>query len=287
MIKSVNYWMVGGFEGELPVHEAAATAKKLGYDAIELTFGTGHLDRSVSQTRLAEMKAALDAIGLPVASLCTGNYWATSLTAEDANERENALAFTQAYIRAARALGADAVLVVPGAVDVAWDPSRGVVAAASVYERARDAIERLLPLAEEQAVTICLENVWNKFLTGPFEFAAFIDSFASRRVKAYFDVGNCMLFGYPEHWIEVLGSRIERVHLKNFTRRDGGGTLADFTGSLMKGGVDWPAVFAALKGIGYDGYLTAEVIISENGMPDLSQAGEVCREMAQLIQTHA
>jgi sugar phosphate isomerase/epimerase len=55
----------------------------------------------------------------------------------------------------------------------------------------------------------------------------------------------------------------------------------------MKGDVNWPAVFAALKGIGYGGYLTAEVIVSEKGMPDVDQAGEVCREMARLIEVYA
>lgn len=284
MKKGVNYWMVGGFDGEVPVVEAAMKAKELGYDSIELSFGVGELAPDAGEESLAQLRKNLDATGLPVSSLATGFYWSKSLSSPDADERRDAVAFTQAYIRAAGLLNVDAILVVPGGVAVPWDPARPVVPAAQAYELSQASLRELLPLAEQEGVTLCVENVWNRFLTGPFEFTAFLDSFDSPCIKAYFDVGNCLLFGYPEHWAEILGARIGRVHFKNFTRRDCGGTLSDFTGSLLDGDVDWPAVFSALKAVGYDGYVTAEVIVSERGMPDLEQAGHVCREMADLIR---
>lgn len=283
MKKSVTYWMLGGFEGATPVAEAAGQAKSLGYDAIELSFGAGELTPETDAQQLKALKGQVADAGVELASLITGNYWACSLSSPDAAERAEALAFTQAYVKAAAALGAGAVLVVPGAVSVPFDPSKPVVPALEVWERAEAAIREVLPLAEDAGVYIALENVWNKFLTGPFEYRDFIDTFSSPMVKAYFDVGNCLLMGYPEHWIPILGDRIGRVHVKNFTQRNGGGTLDDFTASLLEGSVNWAEVLPALKAAGYDSYLTAEMLVSEKGLPDTGLAAQTGRELDELI----
>ncbi len=286
MKKSVNGWMVGGFAGEVPVAQAAKTAKDLGYDAIELCFGAGELTPAASARDLMKLRKDVEATGIEIASLATGNYWGKSLSSPEEAERAEAVAFTEAYINAAHCFGVDAILVLPGSVDVAWDPARPVVPLKAAYEKSQQSLRSLIPLAEKKGVVMALENVWSKFLTGPFELAAFVDSFHSPQVMVYFDAGNCLINGYSEHWIEVLGKRIKRVHVKNFTRREGGGTLADFTDSLLKGDVNWPAVFRGLKEIGYDSYLTAEVIVGEKGMPNLEQAARVCAEMKQLIGQH-
>ena len=286
MKASVNYWMVGGFEGNTPVAEAAERAGSLGYDAIELCFGAGELVEDATEAELGVLRDEVTMAGIEVASFATGQYWARSLSSPDEQERSAAVAFTEAYIKAARVFGVDAVLVVPGAVDVPWDPSRPVVPAKRAYELSVRSIRSLLAVAEREGVCLAVENVWNKFLTGPFEFAAFIDSFGSPYVKAYFDVGNCLINGYPEHWIELLGKRIARVHFKNFRRRDCAGTLSDFTTSLLDGDVNWPNVFDALKSVGYDGFLTAEVIVGPRGMPDIEQAGNVGRELCGLVQQY-
>jgi len=286
MKTSVNGWMVGGFGGEVPVVQAARIAKELGYDAIELCFGAGELTPAASASDLAKLRRNIEATGIEIASLATGNYWGKSLSSPDEAERSEAMAFTEAYINAAHGFGVDVVLVLPGSVDVAWDPARPVVPVQKAYELSQKSIRSLIPLAEKMGVVLALENVWSKFLTGPFELAAFVDSFNSPYVKVYFDAGNCLINGYAEHWLEVLGSRIKRVHVKNFARRDGGGTLADFTSSLLQGDLNWPAVFQGLKAIGYDGYLTAEVIVGEKGMPDPEQTGRVCAEMKGLIEQY-
>lgn len=286
MKTSVNAWTVAGFAGEVPVLEASKTAKEAGFDAIELCFGAGELIPGAEDAALKDIRAGLDAMGLELSSMATGNYWSKSLSSPDDAERAEAVAFTEAYIRAAATLGAEAILVVPGAVDVPWDPSRPIVPAATARKFSQISLRALLPVAEERGVTLCIENVWNRFLTGPFEFAEFIDAFDSPHVKAYFDVGNVLLFGYPEHWIEVLGERIGRVHLKNFKRRDGAGTLSDFTGSLLEGDVNWPAVFGALASVGYDRYITAEVLISEKGLPDRELACRVAKEMRGLVKSY-
>ena len=287
MKTSVSGWTVGGFENEVPVLEAAKAAKDAGFDAVELCFGAGELSPEASESDLAALREGIEAMDFGLSSMATGYYWGKSLSSPDDAERAEATAFTKAYLKAAAIFGVDAILVVPGAVDVPWDPSRPVVPTATARKFSQVSIRELLPTAEEAGVAICVENVWNKFLTGPFEYAEFVDSFDSPFVKAYFDVGNVLLFGYPEHWIEILGGeRIGRVHVKNFKRNNCGGTLDDFTGSLLDGDVNWPAVFAALKAAGYDKYITAEVLISEKGMPDLDVAAKVAKEMRDMVQQY-
>ncbi|RPJ45010.1 MAG: sugar phosphate isomerase/epimerase, partial [Chloroflexi bacterium] len=113
-------------------------------------------------------------------------------------------------------------------------------------------------------VTICIENVWNKFLLSPLEMKGFIDSFGSPCVGSYFDVGNVLLTGYPDQWIRILGPRIRRVHIKDFKKSVG--TAAGFC-DLLEGDVDFDAVKKALSGIQYSGYVTAEIIPYVPGGP--------------------
>lgn len=283
MKKSINYWTLGGFDGAVPVAEAARKARDMGFDGIELCYGAGELTPMAGEAELERLRAAVAATGIQISSLASGEYWRISLSSPDTEEREQAISFTRAYLRAAAALGVDAVLVVPGAVAVPWDDARPIVPARQVWDLAADSLASLIPDAEASGVTLAIENVWNRFLTGPFEFASFLDGFQSSRVKAYFDVGNVLLFGHPEHWIDILGDRIARVHVKNFARRDGAGTLGDFTGSLHVGSMDWNAVLEALRQVGYDGWLTAEMLVSEDGIPSDGLARRTAREMRELL----
>ena len=133
------------------------------------------------------------------------------------------------------------------------------------YQRACKAIRQILPTAEETGVALCIENVWNKFLLSPLEMRDFIDGFDSDVVGVYFDVGNVLLTGYPEHWIRILGHRIKRVLVKDYKRSVG--TVEGFV-DLLEGDVDFKAVQTALADIDYDGYVTAEMLPFEPGRPE-------------------
>ncbi len=133
------------------------------------------------------------------------------------------------------------------------------------FEHACEGLRRILPIAEEAGVVICIENVWNKFLLSPLEMRDFIDSFNSEMVGVYFDVGNVLLTGYPEQWIRILGKRIRRLHVKDFKRSIG--TVDGFV-DLLEGDVDFQKVKEALVDIGYDGYVTAEILPFESGRPE-------------------
>ena len=97
--------------------------------------------------------------------------------------------------------------------------------------------ERLLPLARELKVVIAVEEVWNKFLLSPMEFARYVDEFDSPWLKAYFDVGNVVFYGFPQDWIRALGPRIVKVHLKDFQLDRPNGRFA--WKNLGEGDIDW------------------------------------------------
>ena len=173
--------------------------------------------------------------------------------------------FTQKALYVTKWLGTNAYLFVPGAVDVFFLPDAEIIPYDVCYERAREAVSQLVQTAEKVGVSVGIENVWNKFLLSPLEMRDFIDSFGSDMIGAYFDVGNVLLTGYPEQWIRILGKRIKRVHIKDFDISIG--TVDGFV-DLLEGSVDFEAVKKALAEIGYDGYVTAEMIPYSPGRPE-------------------
>jgi len=279
----ITYWTIGGFEGRKPIRQALEEAKAFGYGGLELAFGAGEL--TADTTRAACQRIAEDAqrLGMPLATMVTGAYWGCPLSSADPAQRQAAVAFTRKYIEVAHWLGIKTILVIPGAVDVGWDPSVPVTPYQQVWDNATASLEALLPVAAEHDVTLALENVWNKFLLGPIEFRSFVDQFSSPQLGCYFDVGNVVIQGYPEHWIEILGRRIAAVHVKNFKRSDCGGVLHGFGDDLLEGDVDFPAVKAALAGIDYTGPITAEMLpfcrLPDMVLPDLPLARDTAAKL--------
>ncbi|MDT8301051.1 MAG: sugar phosphate isomerase/epimerase family protein [Sedimentisphaerales bacterium] len=213
-------------------------AKKCGFDGIE---GSPMEDLDAAR-RLG--KLAREA-GVPIHSIVRGG-WDAPFSDPDPKVIDKGIETMETALRSAKALGADAVLLVPAIVkeDVSYRQA---------YKRSQKHIKKLLPLAAELGVVIAVENVWNKFLLSPIEFARYVDDFESPWLKAYFDIGNVILFGYSQDWIRTLGDRIVKIHLKDFKRSGYKWT------NLLDGDVNWPQVRRALDEVGYDGYLTTEL----------------------------
>lgn len=283
----INYWTLGGFEGKKPIAQALREAKEMGYDGVELTFGAGVFNVGITRQECTAIRKETKVLGLRLASLASGNLWGCLLSSPDKQEREKAIAFTKDYLQVANWLGVKVVLVIPGAVDVAWDPSKPVVPYQQVWENSTASLRRLLPVARKLGVCMALENVWNKFLLGPVEMKTFLDQFKSPFVKCYFDVANCVINGYPEHWIEILGNRIGAVHFKNFSRSNCAGTLHGFGDDLLQGDVNWEGVVKALKNIRYRGPITAEMLpfsrLPNMVLPDLELARDTAVKMRRIL----
>ncbi len=268
---SASYWIFdGGLDGSLPIKSAMEQASKMGFEGIELGIASqGVLTHNTSQAECEEIVREAEKHGLEISGVASGESWTTSPTANDEDVRLKIIDFTQKALQITHWLGSDAYLFVPGAVEVFFLPEAEVIPYDVCYQRASEAISQLVPVAEKLGVAIAVENVWNKFLLSPLEMREFIDNFNTSQVGVYFDVGNVLLTGYPDQWIRILGSRIKRVHIKDFKRSVGN---ADGFVDLLEGDVDFEAVKQALSEINYDGYVTAEMIPFTPGRPEKTAA---------------
>jgi L-ribulose-5-phosphate 3-epimerase len=214
-------------------------AKEAGYDGVEInTF-----DDLDACRRLAETARRL---GVELHSVMASGHWTYPLSSADEETRQKGLANIRQSVETALACGANTVLVVPGVVQ-AEQPYR------NTYEIALGSMRELARYAGERGIRLGVENVWNRFLLTPMEMGRFLDEIDSAHVGLYFDCGNILAYGYPQQWIRELGSRLVKVHVKDFessTRQ---------WKYLLQGSVDWTAVRAALREVGYNDYLTAEM----------------------------
>ena len=268
---SASYWIFdGGLDGTLPIKSAMEQASKMGFEGIELGIASqGVLTHNTTQDECEEIVREAEKQGLEISGVASGESWTTSPTANDEDVRLKIIDFTQKALQITHWLGSDAYLFVPGAVEVFFLPDAEVIPYDVCYQRASEAISQLVPVAEKLGVAIAVENVWNKFLLSPLEMREFIDNFNTSQVGVYFDVGNVLLTGYPDQWIRILGSRIKRVHIKDFKLSVGN---ADGFVDLLEGDVDFEAVKQALSEINYDGYVTAEMIPFTPGRPEKTAA---------------
>ena len=282
---ALNGWIYCGFGGEKKPCEFIDWAAEKGLDGVELTVADC-LPIDTTETEARELSAYAKAKGVGLRSLATGAGWGKWLCADDPAERAEAVAFVKKYLQLAAWIGAETVLVVPGATRVAWDASHAEVSYKNAWENATASIRELEPVAEALGVNLALENVWNRFLISPMEWKLFLDQFNSKRVGLYFDVANCCLNCRPEDFPEILGDRIKAVHLKNFEESDSAGGLHGFGDDLFKGVVDFKKLFAAFAKIGYEGPFTVEMIpfsrLPNLVMPDAALAEKMAGQIKEL-----
>ena len=175
-------------------------------------------------------------------------HWKFPLSSSDPAVVAESVKGMETSLRNAHLWGAETVLLVPAVVN----PQTPY---ADAWKRSTEQIGKMIPLAQQLKVVIAVENVWNKFLLSPLEFNNYVDQFKSPWVKAYFDVGNVVLTGYPEDWIRTLGKRIAKVHLKDFKFAK---RVAEFV-PLREGEINWKEVHAAFGEAGYNGTATVEL----------------------------
>jgi len=229
---------IGMLPKKLSDVEKFKLAKRCGFEGIDGE-PMENFDAAREQAQLAREA------GVPIHGLVFGG-WHAPFSEPDPKVIKKGLAGMENALRCANAINATTVLLVPALVTEK-------VGYGDAYKRSQKHIRKLLPLAEELGVVIAVENVWNKFLLSPLEFARYVDEFDSPWLKAYFDIGNVIIFGFAQDWIRTLGKRIVKIHLKDFKRKGYKWT------NLLDGDVNWLEVRRALDEIGYDGFLTTEL----------------------------
>ncbi|WP_417385506.1 sugar phosphate isomerase/epimerase family protein [Gimesia sp.] len=225
--KAVKYQMI---TEPVSVLDKFKMLKDLGFDGTEIHFR--------SKVNPKEVRRAIDATGVQVHGFLNSSR----------DELKDSIDQAKYY-------GGTSVLVVAGRVD---DKNPYDV----VYQQQQAKLRKHLPYAEQQGIRLLVENVWNNFLLSPLEMARFIDELESPAAGVYFDVGNVVRFGWPEQWIRILGPRIVKLDIKEYSRKKqvDEGLWKGFQVEITEGDCNWPEIRKALSDIGYtQGWATAEV----------------------------
>ncbi len=249
--------MYGTIEMKGSVLEQFKAVKAAGFDGIE----------PMSHMSQAEVLDAFKETGMSAASVCCATHWKNPVSDPSPEVRAIGLRGLEQALQDAKAYGATSVLFVPAVVSKE-------VSYKDAYVRSQAEIRKALPMAQELGVKIAIENVWNHFLLSPLEAARYIDEFESPAIGWHFDVGNEITFGWPDQWIRILGKRIQKLHIKEYSlaMRDKTGPYSGFDVKFLEGSNDWPAIMKALDDIGYEGWGIAEQPGADSpaGLKDLS-----------------
>lgn len=207
----------------------------------------------MSHMDVEEVLKARDETGLQIPSVCCATHWKENLVSPNPAERERGLAGLKQSLQDAKKYGATSVLFVPAVVSKQ-------VSYADAYTRSQGELRKALPLAEELGVKIAIENVWNNFLLSPLEAARYVDELQSPAFGWHFDIGNVLRYGWPEQWIPILGARIQKLHIKEYSRKkmESAGLWKGFDAPFLEGDNNWPAIMKSLNQIGYHGWAIAE-----------------------------
>jgi L-ribulose-5-phosphate 3-epimerase len=254
--------------GDMGVTERFKLIAAAGFEGVEVPSGMNQ----------AEFLKGRDASGLTIASVVDSTHWSKTMGDADPAVRAIGLESLKTSIRDCKAYGATSVLLVPAVVNaqISYDKA---------YTRSQEEIKKAVGLAEELGVFIAIENVWNHFLLSPLESAQYVDQFGSSALRWHFDVGNVINNGWPEQWIRILGSRIHKLHIKEYSRkkRDDEGLWKGFEVEYLEGDNNWPAVMAALDETGYKGWGTAEPSYWPKGVDLPTRLGQVSQKLDQIF----
>src|ERR1700722_1865662 len=224
--------LISMLPNDLSLADGFKLAREIGFEEIEC--------QTVTDPKQAEaIKLASANSGLRIHSVMNTAHWSFPFNSPDPEIVRKGMEGMETSLRNAHLWGADTVLLVPAVVSPKFSYFE------DAWTRSQQHIRKLLPLAEELKVVIAIEEVWNRFLLSPLEMANYIDEFQSPRIKAWFDVGNVVLYGYPQDWIRTLDKRIVKVHLKDFKRAKDSYAWVN----LGEGDIDWPAVREAFAAI--------------------------------------
>jgi L-ribulose-5-phosphate 3-epimerase len=262
------------FPRAMPIEERFRRARNAGFQGVEIRYG----DEVHSDSKPDQVKRIGDAAhnaGVAIVSLWASEpFSANPLNSPDPEKRARGVESLRQAIQFATYLNCGAILLVPGRLG---NGAKLLVGYEDTWKRMTAELRKAVPDAERAKVILTPENVWNKFLVSPLEMRAFVDQFHSPWLQTHFDIGNVMQFGYPQDWILTLGSRIKRVHVKDYklsTRAEQGHFV-----DLLEGDVDWKEVMAALVKVGYRGFLSPEI----DGGNDPDKLAKVSRALDKIL----
>lgn len=241
--KSLKFGMV---KEDFSILDKFKLLKDLGFDGVEL--------ETPNDLPMKEVLEARDKTGLEIPGVVCGATWRSQLSHGDPAIRAEGIRLVKQSLNDCKQYGGTTVLVIPGVVDESTSYR-------DAWVRSQEEVPKLFSAVEQTGIKIAFENVWNNFLLSPLECAAFVDEINHPMIAWYFDVGNVIRYGWPEHWIEVLDKRILKLDVKEYSRKKHfeEGAWKGFDVELLEGDCNWPVVNSALRKIGYSGWASAEV----------------------------
>ena len=260
--KAIMYSTIG-VKGS--VLEKFQAMKQAGFEGVE---PMGGMNRD-------EVLAAFKATGLQAASVCCHTHWEKPLSAPDEATRKIGFDGLLLSLRDAKAYGATSVLLVPGV-------ARNGITYQQCFERSIVEIKKAIPVAQETGVKIAIENVGNNFIMSPEQAVEYLDAINSEWVGWYFDIGNAGRIGPAERWIQVIGKRILRIHVKDYSAKPADpAARGDTRPKLLDGDTNWPAVMKALDEAGYSGWGISEQ--PGNQAADVETARDLAQRMDRIF----
>ncbi len=281
---AINRW---AFDVNMPVYGCIDLAKECGYDGIELNVEEqGDFALGTPVKEIERIREYCAGKSLEISSLCSLLFWKYPCTSSDEKVRAKGIEVVRTMIGFANLLKIDNILVVPGLVhaDPPLDFGNKPEPYGLVYQRAVRTMKELGDYAHAKGVTICTENVhYNKFLLTPLEFKRFLDDIDHENVRMYFDIGNAMLCGFPEQWIEHLGAYIRCIHVKDHESH-----VPSLYGvrNILAGDVAWDKVAREIHKKGYSGYLVGEpTLFAYHFFPEelVISTARALRRVAELV----
>jgi hexulose-6-phosphate isomerase len=262
--KAIMYATIG-VKGS--VLEKYRVMKEAGFEGVE---PMGGMNRE-------EVLAAFKETGLKAASVCCHTHWEKPLSAPDEATRKIGFDGLVQSLNDARAYGASSVLLVPGVV-------RNGVTYQQCFQRSILEIKKAIPVARDAGVKIAIENVGNNFIMSPEQAIEYLDAINSKWVGWHFDIGNAGRIGPPERWINLLGKRIVKIHVKDFSAKPTApGAKPAARPKLLAGDTNWPAVMKALDNAGYSGWGISEQPGEQAS--DLESARDLAQRMDKIFDS--
>lgn len=172
----------------------------------------------------------------------------TYIAVGDLDAVEQALAFAQAAGAPALRVGA-----------ARWD---GSAAYSALLDQTRRFLQDVEAMVRRAGVKALVEIHHGTIAASASLAQRLVEGRDPERIGVIYDAGNMVYEGYEDHrlGLELLGPYLAHVHVKNaaYDCPAAGGVWAPRWSPLEDGVVDFAALFAALRGVGYDGWVAVE-----------------------------
>lgn len=254
------------------VIEAGKWAAGLGFKGVEAEASTvSQLNEVFSPKNVPKIRKAYESLGLEVPQYF--GYFDPLIfdfASLDEKKRRRCLDLFHRVVEVAAGLGTRVVTHIstpPPGVEMRWATRRAGQAPSEIivpldfswsraWENLVDSVGKCCDMAQDAGLLFALEPRSPEMISNTDAMLRLMDTIKANNLGVNLDTGH--LFVQREVLpisIEKLGDRIFATHLS-----DNDGLAIGYHWSPGSGGIEWEGVLRALKKVGYDGFLTLEIV---------------------------